>query len=70
MPVEVVGGVALRKALNKWAPDLAKELTRELGRILKPIVAEARGFVPQTAPMSGWEERATDRGYSFPKYDA
>jgi hypothetical protein len=70
MPVEVVGGVALRKALNKWAPDLAKELTRELGRILKPIVSEARGFVPQNSPMSGWEERATDRGYSFPKYDA
>ena len=70
MPVEVVGAIALRKALNQYAPDLAKELTRELGIILKPIVAEARGFVPLESPMSGWAERATDGGHKFPKYDA
>ena len=29
MPTEVVGAVALRKALNQYAPDLAKELTKE-----------------------------------------
>jgi hypothetical protein len=70
MTVEVVGAIALRKALNQYAPDLAKELTRELGGILKPIVAEARGFVPIESPMSGWAERATDGGHKFPKYDA
>ena len=69
MPTEVVGGIALRKALNQYAPDLAKELTRELGSILKPIVAEARGFVPLESPMSGWATRATDGGHKFPKYD-
>ena len=42
MPTEVVGAVALKKALNKYAPDLAKELTKELGGVLKPIVNEAR----------------------------
>jgi hypothetical protein len=65
-----VGGIALRKALNQYAPDLAKELTKELGSILKPIVAEARGFVPAESPMSGWAARATDGGHKFPKYDA
>jgi hypothetical protein len=70
MPTEVVGAVALRKALNEYAPDLAKELTKELGRILKPIVSDARGFVPNEAPMSGWKPRATSRGGSFPKYSA
>jgi hypothetical protein len=54
MPTEVVGAIALRKALNLYAPDLAKELTKELGAILKPIVSQARGFVPTTSPMSGW----------------
>ena len=54
MATEVVGAVALRKALNQYAPDLAKELTRELSAVLKPIVAQARGFVPTEAPMSGW----------------
>lgn len=70
MPVEVVGAVALRKALNQYAPDLAKELTKDLGAILKPVVAAARGFVPLTSPMSGWAPRATDGGGKFPKYDA
>jgi hypothetical protein len=70
MPTEVVGAVALRKALNQYAPDLAKELTRELGGVLKPIVNEARSFVPLTSPMSGWTKRDTSRGARFPKYDS
>jgi hypothetical protein len=79
MPTEVVGAVALRKALNQFAPDLAKELTRELGVVLKPIVTEARGFVPSKSPMSGWRSSnsrtinsATSmfRKGSFPIYDA
>lgn len=69
MPTEVVGAVALKKALNKYAPDLAKELTRELGAVLKPIVNEARSFVPVASPMSGWSEVSSPRG-RFPKYNA
>jgi len=69
MPTEVVGVVALKKALNKYAPDLAKELTKELGTILKPIVNEARSFVPVRSPMSGWSEIDTPKG-KFPKYNA
>ena len=69
MPTEVVGAVALKKALNKYAPDLAKELTKELGGVLKPIVNEARSYVPLITPMSGWGPVAQPRG-KFPKYDA
>ena len=69
MPVEVVGAVALRKALNQYAPDLAKELTKELGAILKPVVADARSFVPLRSPMSGWSETYNQTG-RFPKYNA
>jgi hypothetical protein len=69
MPTEVVGAVALKKALNKYAPDLAKELTKELGAVLKPIVNEARSFVPVASPMSGWSEVSSPRG-RFPKYNA
>jgi hypothetical protein len=70
MPTEVVGAVALKKALNQYAPDLAKELTKELGNILKPIVNEARSYVPIASPMSGWTKRETSKGARFPKYDA
>lgn len=69
MPTEVVGAVELRKALNKYAPDLAKELTKELGEILKPVVNEARSYVPLVSPMSGWSETQNPRG-KFPKYNA
>lgn len=69
MPTEVVGAVALKKALNKYAPDLAKELNKELGGILRPIVNESRSYVPLISPMSGWSPVSNPRG-KFPKYDA
>jgi hypothetical protein len=70
MATEVRGAVALRKALSQYAPDLAKELTKELGSILKPVVDEARSYVPIASPMSGWEKRETSKGARFPKYSA
>lgn len=54
MPTEVKGAVALRKALREFTPDLAKETQKELRVILKPITTRARGFIPSTAPLSGW----------------
>lgn len=54
MPTELKGAVELRKALKKFTPDLAKNTQKEIAGILKPITANARGFIPSTAPLSGW----------------
>jgi hypothetical protein len=54
MPTEVKGAVALRKALREFTPDLAKETQKEIAGILKPITVKARGFIPSSAPLSGW----------------
>ena len=54
MPTEVKGAVELRKALKAFTPDLAKETQKEIAAVLKPIVTKARGFIPSTAPLSGW----------------
>jgi len=54
MPTEVKGGIALRKALREFTPDLAKETQKEIAAILKPITAKARGFIPSSTPLSGW----------------
>ena len=54
MPTEVKGAVALRKALREFTPDLAKETQKEIASILKPITSKARGFIPSSAPLSGW----------------
>jgi hypothetical protein len=56
MPASVKGGVELRKALRNFTPELAKETQKELGAILKPITAKARGFIPSSAPLSGWAD--------------
>jgi len=54
MATELKGAIELRKALREFAPDLAKETQKEIAGILKPITAKARGFIPSTAPLSGW----------------
>ena len=54
MPASVKGGIELRKALKKFTPDLATETQKQLGALLKPVTSKARGFIPSTAPLSGW----------------
>lgn len=54
MPVELEGAVALRKALQKHTPELAKETQKEIASHLRKVVNRARGFVPADSPLSGW----------------
>ena len=68
MPVEVKGAIELRKALRDYAPDLAKKLNFEMAAALKPIVNQARGFMPSQSPLSGWAVRENSKG-RFPMYD-
>jgi hypothetical protein len=68
MPVEVRGALELRKAIKKFSPELAKETRKELASLLAPIVKTARGFVPSTAPLSGWGKAPTGTG-RFPIWD-
>ena len=55
MPTEVRGAVALRKSLRAFAPELAKETQKEIANFLKPVVRQARGYIPSNAAVpSGW----------------
>jgi hypothetical protein len=63
MPTEIKGVLALRKALRNFEPDLARETTKELAAFLKPVVRNARGFMPSDADVpSGWLYRPTAQG--------
>lgn len=63
MPTEVRGAVALRKALRQFEPDLAKATTKEIGNFLKPVVRQAKGFMPSNDEMpSGWLKRDNAQG--------
>lgn len=55
MPTKVQGVVALRKALKSFAPELAKETQKEIAGFLKPVVRQARGYMPSNDEVpSGW----------------
>jgi hypothetical protein len=55
MPTEVKGALALRKALRQFSPELAKETQKEIANFLKPVVRQARGYMPSNADVpSGW----------------
>lgn len=70
MPAELVGATDLRKALLKYAPDLQKEMKSEIAAALKPIVNEARGYVPSEGSiMHGWLPRSFSEA-KFPTYNS
>ena len=70
MPTELKGANALRKALKKFAPDLAKETRDELVGFLKPIVKKARGFLPSNDEMPSGFVKHEVKTAKFPMYDA
>jgi glutathione synthase/RimK-type ligase-like ATP-grasp enzyme len=70
MPVEVRGVIELKKAMRQFAPDLGKQLTREMGAALKPIVRKSRSLMPGNEQMlSNWVGKAGRAEGKFPQYD-
>lgn len=76
MPVVIEGIVGLRKALNKYAPDLRKQLDEQVKLALKPIIADARAHVPEQSVLRNFNspgyvrKSRTGREDAFPSYDA
>lgn len=69
MKVEIQSNAQFRKALRNFAPDLEKTLKKEMRTALKPVISQAKGFVPSTSPLSGWAARSFNQG-NFPTYSA
>ncbi len=69
MRIEIRGNADLRKAMRRFTPDLEKALRKEIGIALRPVVKDAKGFVPLASPMSGWAGRTFSEG-KFPTYNA
>ena len=69
MRVEIRGNADLRKAMRRFTPDLEKALRKEIGNALRPVVRDAKGFVPAVSPMSGWAGRSLNEG-RFPTFNA
>lgn len=70
MPVvELRGSTDLRKAMRRFTPDLEKELRKELADAMRPVVRQARSFVPSTSPLRNWNPRQMSEA-AFPHYSA
>jgi hypothetical protein len=70
MPASVKGGIALRKSLRAFSPDLAKSLPKEVAAALKPITKAAKGYLPDDGQvLSGWLAREGSDA-RFPVYNA
>lgn len=69
MPAKVKGALELRQALKKFEPELLKETSQEIAGFLKPIVRQARGFLPSNDNVpSGWLKRPTAKGRWATRY--
>lgn len=69
MPVKLSGVKYVLSQLNKVNPESRKELNKEVKAAAKPIVVKARGFVPATSPLSGWE-RTSETGWGKRAFDS
>jgi hypothetical protein len=67
--IEIRGNADYRKAMRRFTPDLEKALKKEIGNALRPVVRQAKSFVPARSPMSGWAGRSFSEG-KFPTYNA
>lgn len=58
MPVVIEGVVGLKKALKELAPDLKKQMDKEIREALKPIIKDAKAKVPGSAPggLYNWND--------------
>jgi len=74
MPTELEGGVELRLALRKFAPDLAKATQKEMATAMRTVTSVAKGYVPSDGAMlSGWTKQISSEDINyrpFPKYSA
>jgi hypothetical protein len=72
MPVKLQGAKALIKALRAVEPTLAKETTKEIASFLRPVVRQARGYMPTNELVpSGWLQRPNAKGrWATRFYDA
>jgi hypothetical protein len=72
MATKLQGATALRKALKDFTPTLAKETTKEIAAVIKPLARNARGFLPSNQEVpSGWLKRPNARGrWAARYYDA
>ena len=64
--IEVYGVKAALKELNKIAPTLRRQITKDYKQIVSSVIKDAQSIVPSIAPMSGMDKGwQTKSGYEM-----
>lgn len=69
MPTKLEGGESLRKALKGFTTDLSSFIYQEMDALFAPIVRNARGFIPSTIDLSGWQEGTQTGKWEYRAWD-
>jgi len=69
LPTKLEGGEALRKALKGFTTDLSSFIYQEMDTLFAPIVKSARGFIPSTIDLSGWQEGTQKGRWEYRAWD-
>lgn len=60
--IKVEGAAETLKVLSKVAPDIVKEINRDLKTAVRPVVADAKNLLPAPSALSGWGAWTTPSG--------
>ena len=64
--IEVTGVKEALRELNSIDKSARRQLTRDYREIVQPLVKDAERYIPDKAPMSGWERNWFPRGGTEP----
>lgn len=64
--IEVTGVKEALRELNSMDKSARRQLTRDYRQIVQPVLTDAERYVPNEAPMSGWNRTWNPRGGTQP----
>jgi len=69
MRSELKGAAALSKALKRFTTNFADETHAELGKAMAPVARRARGFIPSSINLSGWQAGTQKGKWEYRAWD-
>ena len=69
-PIVLEGAKGLRKALAHFTTDFADETQQEMAKAMAPMARKARGFIPSSINLSGWQKGAQKGKWQYRAWDS
>jgi len=60
--IKVEGAAQALKVLNKAAPEVVREINKDLKAAVRPVIADAKGLLPTPTALTNWGRWVTPTG--------